>query len=142
MPIELVPLCTATVELSAPMFLPDTPEGTLAIVEVTGAVLEGERLRAGMVGRAAADWLRIDSRQLGTLDVRITLQTHDNALVYSAYRGRLDLSAGLDDATVYAAPLFNTGDDRYLWLNRIQAVAKGVLSAGGTVLAYEMHEVR
>ena len=37
-------------------------------------------------------------------------------------------------------PLFETGDDRYRWLNRVQAVAKGVLD--GLALTYEVCEVR
>jgi hypothetical protein len=41
---------------------------------------------------------------------------------------------------VYAAPLFETGDERYAWLNRIQAVAKGTLD--GPTLTYEIAEMR
>jgi hypothetical protein len=44
------------------------------------------------------------------------------------------------DAPVYTAPRFETGDERYAWLNRVQAVAKGELD--GTTLTYEVFEVR
>ena len=43
--------------------------------------------------------------------------------------------------TVYATPLFRTGDERYQWLTRIQAVAKGAFQPDGT-LVYEMYELR
>ena len=52
------------------------------------------------------------------------------------YRGRVDLSTG----RVYSAPLYDTGDERYLWLNAIQAVAKG--TTDGTNLEYQIYEVR
>ena len=46
-----------------------------------------------------------------------------------------------DTMTVYAAPLFHTGDERYEWINRIQAVAKGRFESPST-LVYEMFELR
>jgi hypothetical protein len=41
-----------------------------------------------------------------------------------------DVSQGLGPAPLYSAPtapLFETGDKRYPWLNKVQAVAKGTL---------------
>lgn len=142
MPVELVHLCHATVNLAPPKLLPDTPDGTFLIVDVEDAVLSGERLEARMTGSAAADWMRISSKQVGTLDVRVTLETHDGALVYAAYRGRVDLGQGIGAKPLYSAPLFFTGDPRYEWLNAIQAIAKGVVAADGRLLTYEMFEVR
>jgi hypothetical protein len=142
MSIELIPLCTVTATLAEPFFLPDTPSGTRVIAEVTGFEVTGERVRGQMKGNAAADWLIVDSRGLGTLDVRVLAETHDGALVYISYRGRLDVSGGPGSSPSYAAPLFDTGDERYLWLNRIQAIAKGRLSEDGTTLVYEMYEVQ
>ena len=75
-----------------------------------------------------------------TLDVRVTLETHDGALVLLHYSGRVDASRGLGGAPIYAAPQFDTGDERYAWLNRLQAIARGTLS--GSSLAYEIYEVR
>ena len=43
-------------------------------------------------------------------------------------------------APVYATPRFETGDERYRWLNRVQAVGKGVLH--GSTLTYELYELR
>lgn len=141
MGIELIPLCTASVGLAPPIILPATPEGTLMIFEVESARVEGERICASLRGRAAADWLRTSPDGAGTLDVRITLETDDGALIYGAYRGRVDLSRPAGEGPVYAAPLFSTGDPRYLWLNKIQVLAKGEISEGGRRLDYEMFEV-
>ena len=133
MSLELVPLFTCTVSLAAP--IPVSP--TLMVGEVTAAVLDGDRVRGRMKGNAAADWLRPSPEGYGTLDVKITYETDDGAVIHAAYSGRLQF----DTMTVYAAPLFHTGDERYLWMNRIQAVAKGSFTAPDT-LVYEMYELR
>ena len=142
MTIELIPLCTITIKLSEPFILPDTPSGTRVIVEVESLDVTGDRVRGHLKGHAAADWLTVDSRAMGTLDVRTLIETDDGALIYTSYRGRLDLSMGTGAMPVYSAPLFDTGDDRYLWLNGIQAVGKGAGSADGRELTYEVFEVR
>ncbi len=133
MSLELVPLCTVTVSLAPTINV----SPSLVIGEVTGARVEGERLNASMKGSAAADWLRISPEGYGTLDVKITLETDDGAIVHATYTGRLLF----DTMAVYATPLFHTGDERYAWLNRIQAVAKGAFQADGTLI-YEMYELR
>ena len=112
------------------------------IVEVETLEVTGDRLRGHLKGHAAADWLTVDSRAMGTLDVRTLIETDDGALIYTSYRGRLDLSMGTGAMPVYSAPLFDTGDERYLWLNGIQAVGKGAGSADGRELTYEVFEVR
>ena len=140
MAIELVPLARVTATLVEPITLPNTPAGTRAIFELRDYRLEGERLTARQRGAAAADWLTVGPDGTGTLDVRVTLETHDGALVFLHYGGRVDASRALGGAPVYAAPLFDTGDERYAWLNRIQAVAKGRLA--GNLLTYEVYEVR
>ena len=102
----------------------------------------GDRINGHLKGNAAADWLTLDGRGQGTLDVRLLVETDDGALVFVSYRGRLDLSGGPGAAPSYAAPLFDTGDERYMWINGIQAVAKGQLSDDGSTLVYEVYEVR
>jgi len=138
--IELVPLCTATITLKDPMLLPNTPSGMRTIIEVATAKLDGERLSGTMKGAAGADWATIGPDMTCTVDVRMTFETHDGALLFVTYGGRIDLSKGPGQSPVYAAPLFETGDERYAWLNRVQAVAKGKLD--GPTLTYEIAEVR
>lgn len=142
MTIELIPLCTATVTLKAPIMIPDTPVGMRVIAEVEAWEVEGERLRAHLHGTAAADWLSVNAALIGTIDVRAVLETDDGALIYTWYHGRLDLSQGPGTSPAYSAPLYETGDERYAWLNKIQAVAKGIVSDDGTQLVYEICEVR
>lgn len=141
MAIDLVPLGTARIQLQPFITLEGTPRGTRHIVEFTDITIEGERLSAKQRGAAAADWLLVDSAGTGALDVRYCAETADGALVYASYAGRVDLSVGLFAATVYATPLFETGDTRYSWLNKLQAVAKGTIDES-LVLTYEVYELR
>ena len=138
--IELVPLARASATLSPPIVLPNTPSGMRVIFEMTDYCFEGERFTARQKGVAAADWLVVGPDGTGTLDVRVTLETRDGAVVLLRYGGRVDASRGLGGAAIYATPQFETGDDRYAWLNRIQAIAKGTLD--GNALVYEVYELR
>lgn len=140
MSIELVPLMTATINLREPIMLPNTPSGTRLIIEVASATFEGDRIRGKQKGVAAADWLTVGPEGTGTLDVRATLETDDGALIYSFYRGRLDASQPIGSAPIYNAPLYETGDERYAWINKIQAVGKG--KTDGQILEYEIYELR
>ena len=133
MSLELIPLCTLTVSL-APT-IPVSP--SLVIGEVIAARAEGDRLQASMKGAAAADWLQVSPEGFGTLDVKLTLETDDGALVHVTYSGRLQF----ETMAVYSTPLFHTGDERYLWLNKIQGAAKGTFQPDGTLI-YEIFELR
>lgn len=133
MPLELVPLCTITVAIGDAVRV----SSTMMIGEVAGLTVEGERLSGTMVGRAGADWLRLVDGSAGVVDVRLTMKTHDGAVVFVSYNGRVNFSTG----TAYTAPTFHTGDERYRWLNDIQAVAKGTF-ASPTTIVYELYEVR
>lgn len=140
MTMQLVPLCTMTAELRKPHVLRGTPAGHRLIYEVASGSISGERFNAKMKGEAAADWFTIGPDGTGTLDVRVLVETDDGALVFIQYLGRVDTTT--PGAPIYSTPRFETGDERYLWLNKIQAVGKGTLSDNGTTLTYELCEVR
>lgn len=133
MTIELVPLATMTGYLRPPVGI-----GNRMIFELEGGHLEGERIRAKLAGAANADWLTTDANGIGNVDVRFLLETDDGALVFVQYLGKINFNT--PGAAVYAAPRFETADERYLWLNGIQAVGKGVFD--GTALTYELYELR
>jgi hypothetical protein len=136
--IELVPLMTMEVQLAKPRVVGDGPAGNRIIFEVGTAKFEGERLRGTHKGSSGADWLTICPDGTGTLDVRVLLETDDGALIFAQYGGRTDLTT--PGAPVFGAPVYETSDERYRWLNKIQAVAKGMLD--GSTLTYEIYEVR
>jgi hypothetical protein len=134
-PLELHPLCTLDAELAEPIAIGEGPAGLRLVYEVLDATVEGDRLRGKLKGRAAADWVTV-SGSIASLDVRATFETSDGALVFVQYRGRLNVGGG----PIYVAPLFETGDERYSWLNAIQAVGKGELE--DRHLHYDWFEVR
>jgi hypothetical protein len=139
MALELIPLCTMVAELDDPLVLANTPAGTRVVVAVQTFTIEGERIRGTNKGTMAADWLTIGPDGTATLDVRAMVETDDGALIYVYYQGRRDFSQGMD-APIYTAPKFETGDERYGWLNKIQAVGKGMTN--GSALTYEIYELR
>jgi hypothetical protein len=124
------------------------------IAVVTGGAFAGERLQ-GKVLNGGGDWALIeDDRDTLRLDARITWETHDGAKIFVSYRGVLrPLSeirrqrarggtlTGADYENLYfrTAPVFETADRRYLWLNDIVAVAIGGAIPEG--VKYEVFEV-
>ena len=140
MTIELVPLAQATLTLGAPNILSKGPLGTRMVVDISSAVWEGERLNARQAKGPSGDWALIGNDGTLFVDVRATLETHDGALILVTYHGRADYFKGSPDA-IYGAPTFETSDPRYLWLNKVQAIAKGK-SDGAGGLVYDIFEVR
>jgi Protein of unknown function (DUF3237) len=145
MALELVPLCTLQIQMKPPIVVGAGCAGRRVIVEVASIEVKGDRLRGEMVGAAAADWLLIGPEGTATPDIRAALRTDDGAIIFMQYNGKIagDWSQGPQlPATIYVAPRFETCDERYLWLNRIQAIGKGTLQEDGLSLDYEWYEVR
>ena len=137
--LTLVPLATMVAELRPPKVLSRTPAGTRMIYEVAAGHISGDRLNAKLAGSSSADWMLVGPDGTGTLDVRSLVETDDGALLFLQYNGRVDLSDG-GSAPLYATPRFETGDPRYGWLNKLQAVGKGTLT--GSTLTYDLYELR
>jgi hypothetical protein len=140
MAIELVPLCNVRAQLKPPIEVGPAAFGSRMIFEVASIELEGDRLRAAMEGAASADWLLVGPAGEASLDVRATVRTHDGAILYASYYGRCTFT-GTFPVTIYVAPRFETSDERYRWLNYVQAVGKGVVDEK-LGLDYEWYEMR
>lgn len=137
--LALVPLCSARIEISETLVLENTPLGTRMVGEIGAARFEGERLRASLRGRAAADWVLLTPSGVGYVDVRMTLETDDGALLYVVYTGRTNLQT----STAWSAPTFQTGDPRYTWLNGILCAARGSWDGNEMVMIYpQIYELR
>lgn len=138
--IQLVPLARATLTLGVPAVMPGTPRGMRMIVDVADARWEGERLKASQLSQPSGDWAVVSPDGTLHVDVRTTLETDDGALIYVRYEGRSDYT-NVATSPIIVAPLFETADPRYAWLNKIQAIAKGRAANMGT-LVYDIFEVR
>ena len=113
-----------------------TPEGRRTIAPINGGAFEGERLN-GKVLPGGADWVRFRSDGTMLIDVRLTMQTEDGALIYLSYEGRFsgaasamtDLAQGKtldpDSYSLVTVAKFECGDEKYAWLNNLVAVAIG-----------------
>jgi hypothetical protein len=140
MSITLTHLATATLNLEPPISLANGPRGTRLVVEVIETTWEGDRLKAKLKGRAAADWALVSADGIVALDVRLTLETHDGAIIFVSYEGRAHMTdAGT--SPIIVAPRFETGDERYKWLNQVQAIARGTIDEQG-LLTYEVYEAQ
>src|SRR5690349_19608916 len=98
----LRPLCHVAYELAEPIAVSSGPTGSRTIGEITGARCEGERLKASLKGRAAADWAFVEPSGRVLVDARLTLETDDGATILVTYTGRMNTAT----ARVYSAMYF------------------------------------
>ncbi len=114
------------------------PSGTRSVATVTKAAFEGPNISATMPdGIAAGDWLTVRADGSFSLDVRLSLRTDDGADIYVSYVGvgvRTD-----DGVTIRTSPRFETGDEKYAWLNNAFTVGMGRLTEDG--VAYDVYQI-
>src|SRR5215470_12413664 len=120
------------------------PQGIRSIVPVTGGEFEGARLR-GKVLPGGGDWLLLRSDGVLELDLRVTLETDDRALIRMTFQGlrhgppdaiaALGRGEVVDPASYYfrTLPRFETSTEKYAFLNRILSVGVGEALPDGAV---------
>jgi len=140
-----------TATLNPPERIGPVPEGIKANFYVTGGKVEGPKLN-GKVLPVGGDWLTIRTDGVGILDVRATIETHDAALIYTAYLGVMDL--GKDGyqkvlqqdvpAVIHlqSAPRYYTAHPEYQWLNRIQCVGVGQANMAKLEVSFDIYAIR
>jgi hypothetical protein len=131
-----------------PEVIGPVPEGIRANFYVTGGEMSGPMIR-GTVLPVGADWLVIRRDGVGVLDVRVTMQTHDGALIYAPIMGVADLGSGGYDKflqgnlpakiAIRAAPRFQTAHPNYLWLNRLQCLNVGEIDTATGIVKYDVY---
>jgi hypothetical protein len=138
------PLMTVRITAAPPQKLGSVPHGTRLIVPVTGGDFEGPRLR-GKILPGGGDWLLLRADGVLELDLRITLETDDHALIYMTFQGLrhgpADAIAALgrgevvDPARYYfrTVPRFETSAETYAFLNRIITIGVGETRPDGAV---------
>src|SRR5215471_12674009 len=138
------PLMTLQVALAAPEKVGAVPLGTRVIVPIASGHFEGPKLR-GKVLPGGGDWTLLRPDGILELDLRVTLQTDDGALIYMKSFGLrhgppdviMALARGerVDPTTYYFRTTlrFETGHPRYAYLNRLLAVSLGDRRVEGPV---------
>ena len=142
------PLMMLQVVVAPPQRVGAVPHGARTIAPIAGGTFEGPRLRGNVVP-GGGDWTLLRSDGVLELDLRITLETDDGALIYmtsfGVRHGPADVLAALargesvDPSTYYfrTAPRFETSAPRYAFLNQLLAVAAGDRRASGPIYTIE-----
>ncbi len=142
-PLLTLKLTTAQVEVIGAVAL-----GTRTVYPITGGTFEGPRLR-GKVLPGGGDWTLLRPDGVLELDLRITLQTEDDALIYMTLTGMrhgpaevlaaIGRGEAVDPTRYYfrSAPRFETASEKYGFLNRLLAVGVGENRPGGPVHTIE-----
>ncbi len=138
-----------TVDFAGMKTIGPTPAGLRRIAPVTGGTFAGERLSGAVHG--GADWVINRPDGVMVIDVRLTLETDDGALIYLTYQGRFVADpevmkrfgkGALLEPHEYSLAIiarFECGDERYAWLTNAVVVGTGEQTATGPI--YTMFEV-
>jgi uncharacterized protein DUF3237 len=114
--------------------LGETPEGYRVNFFVKGGRVVGPRIDA-VVRPEGGDWMAIRSDGIGMVDIRITYETTDGALIFEHAGGVFDLGPGgygqvasgqfSGSPPFYATPSWSTAHPNWTWLNRCQGFGIG-----------------
>lgn len=128
-----------------------TPAAFRLIAVAQTGTFAGPRLR-GEIRPGGGDWLTMGKDLVCRLDIRATLRTDDGEYLYLTATGRVALTEPtamqryLNGETLRATdihartlPVFETGADRYAWLNRTVNVGFAELSR--THITYRVYTI-
>ncbi|MBA4180112.1 MAG: DUF3237 domain-containing protein [Anaerolinea sp.] len=130
-------LFTITAKTAKGLPVTGGPQGSRVVVPVTGGSFKGARLEGTVAEAPGGDWVTVRADGSIRLDVRILLQTNDGANILVTYSGIGNRVDG--ELQLRTAPQFETGDERYAWLNNVQAV--GIGTSGGGEVQYEVYRL-
>jgi hypothetical protein len=138
LPVEFIGTLTAHLGAATPVV--PGPSGTIVTATVTAATFVGPKINAAAPdGVAGADWPLVRADGTLVLDVRANMRTDDGADIFVTYNGiGIPREGGGHD--IRTAPLFQTGDERYAWLNNVQGV--GIGQTTDTGVEYQIYALK
>ncbi len=120
--------------------------------DVIGDIGKGTRSIGGGPGRVEGpqikgtveltDWVLMRADGTGEVDVRGTIHTGDGANIYIYYTGILDMSKGGPRGPIRTGIRFETGAERYAYLNRTQGVGIGVADFDAQTVSYDIYALK
>ena len=143
-------LMTLQVTVAGAQKIGAVPHGMRVTAPIASGQFEGPRLR-GKVLPGGGDWTLLRADGVLELDLRVTLETDDGALIHMASfglrHGPPEVMAAIarrepvDPATYYFRTTlrFDTGHQKYAFLNRLLAVSSGDRRPDGPI--YTIHEI-
>lgn len=141
-------LASLQATLSAPQMVGESGDGLRIVFPISGGEVRGPRLN-GSVLASGADWFLVRRDGVAVLDVRVTIATEDDAVIYAFYGGVSDLGEdGYAKALrgefpprlpLRTTPRFETGHPAYSWLNRLQCIGIGEAVPAESRVAYDLY---
>src|ERR1700722_16366293 len=143
-------LMTLQVAVASPQRIGAGPHGMRVTAPITDGHFEGPRLH-GKVLAGGGDWTLLRGDGVLELDLRLTLETDDGALIHLTSFGlrhgppeviaALARGESVDPSTYYFRTMarFETGHPKYEFLNRLLAVSTGDRRAAGPI--YTIDEI-
>ena len=137
--------------------LGQTPLSRLMFSVAESGSVVGPKVNGSIIPLSGGDWTRARSDMSLTLDVRICLQTLDKANILMTYQGVMaansrddfwyminadkkdDPKGAMQRYYYRIAAFFETGDERYAWMNHILAVGCGRLAENQVI--YEVFQI-
>lgn len=151
LPYELEHLFSFSAQLHPPEVIGPVAEGIRANFYVASGEVTGPRVQ-GILRPVGGDSFTMRSDGVGMIDVRITVETHDNALLYLFYTGVADMGPdGYErfgrgelppTIAIQAALRTQTSHPDYQWLNRLQCLTIGEVDSAHLVVRYDVYGVR
>ncbi|KAK0716094.1 hypothetical protein B0H67DRAFT_256927 [Lasiosphaeris hirsuta] len=105
------------------------PRGYRLVVPIVGGNFSGPKLK-GTVVPIGGDWALIDANGTVTADVRQTFKTDDGAYIQVTETGSTQ-----PDGTAFVRLAYETGSEKYYWLNTIVAI--GIIKLTGNTLSID-----
>jgi hypothetical protein len=128
-----------------------SPRGARQYWEMTEGTLTGERINA-KIAMPGGDWYSVGADGFGRPDVRVQFVTDDGAIILLHYTGLVEVndtfSAAAEakretrwaDQYMRMTMTFDTGAEKYDWLNKSLFIAEGRL-AGPDQIEYAIYRV-
>jgi hypothetical protein len=125
----------------------------LRVVNHPNGWADGPRIKGKLVP-PSGDVLRNMGNGVNRLDVRLTIQTDDDQIIFVSYNGIFQCEKEVferyvngamlrtGDCYFITAPTFETKSERYGWLNGIQAIGKMLEIKRGDHLMYDIFVIR
>ena len=130
-------------------------DDTLRVVNHPDGWVEGPQIK-GKIIPPSSDALRNMGNGVFRLDVRLTIQTDDDQIIFVSYNGIFHCQKEVlerfvkgemlrtSDCYFITAPTFETKSERYGWLNGVQAIGKmlEIKRVEGAHVMYDIFVIR
>jgi uncharacterized protein DUF3237 len=130
----------ATLDGIDPVMVRDGPAGTRLVAVVNAGLVRGPRVSGTLVPGCAGDWVTIRKDRSWFIDVRAAFVTDDGAPILYFYNG-VATPASSGRMRIRGAPRFETGDERYAWLNNVQGLAVGETDPRARIACYDIYSL-